>query len=251
MNLGYVYFAKFGERLKVGHANSLAQRFSSHVREQSEPVTFLFAVYGGLSTEADIHDRLKAYRVKGVRSCELFELTREEIEDIQNHFRTKPGYTEELSESNIIQFPSMRRGKSSGIRGLLLDEVRNEPFDVQWRWSLLRSDLSATAKLVALVLQVFADEDNFTNPSAPMVATAASLGQSTVKMAFAELRASGYVWGERSRGRVPTVYELRIPGHQPEPLRPNLVDPTPERRGLSTLDLYVLALRGAASKPGG
>jgi hypothetical protein len=95
--------------------------------------------------------------------------------------------------------------------------TQNTPFALRWQWTLLTSDLSANARLVAMTLRLFGDSDGKgIRPSVETIAATTGLSASSVKRAIGSLLESGFLTGERSKGNAPSVFELAIPGEQPD-----------------------------------
>ena len=96
--------------------------------------------------------------------------------------------------------------------------TQNTPFCLRWQWTLLTSDLSANARLVAMTLRLFGDtEGKGIRPSIETIAAATGLSPRTVQKALTELLNAHFLTGERSAGRTPSRFELALPGTMPTP----------------------------------
>ena len=82
--------------------------------------------------------------------------------------------------------------------------------------TLLTSDLSANACLVAMTLRLFGDSDGKgIRPSIGTIVATTGLSERSVQRAIGSLLEAGFLTGERSKGSAPSRFELALPGDQP------------------------------------
>ena len=92
-----IYFAKFGNNIKVGYTKGLAERFKQHRRTYRPElqIEFLFAFEGDKREERNLHQQLKDRRVFGGKT-EIFCLSDAELDNIRGNASSLPGFTMSL-----------------------------------------------------------------------------------------------------------------------------------------------------------
>ena len=65
MKLVYVIYSSVNQAIKVGYASNINQRFSAIQLSTSEPLELLFVLKGGAEVEAELHNLLVNYRLRG------------------------------------------------------------------------------------------------------------------------------------------------------------------------------------------